>query len=167
MKFWSRVKKLSFKQLFLLAKTFGKHPTYFFPTQRATIKTITICDKLFGKAHHQNNQTNAFRHALWNILIAQHCYSKNNSVEKSVNWAKKITDLHEKIAPNDPLEMAMDLHNNAVGRQLFQEKRLYQKSITEIVSVLQQETKASSKVSSIKEIQNYPKTFVHIDPLKQ
>jgi len=29
----------------------------------------------FGRKHYQNGQANAFRHALWNVLIAQKCMS--------------------------------------------------------------------------------------------
>jgi hypothetical protein len=39
--------------------------------------------------------------------------------EKTVNWAEKVTLLYEKVTKNDPFNAAMDLHNNAVGRNLF------------------------------------------------
>jgi len=163
MAIWSRIKKLSLKQLFLLVKTFVKYPIYFFPTQRATTRTMAICDKLFGKAHHKNNATNAFRHALWNILIAYYCYQKNNSVEKSVRWAKTITDLHEKIAPNIPIETTMDLHNNAIGRQLFIENKLHIASENDVVDLLLKKLKSSVLVSSIDDINKQSVNFVHLE----
>lgn len=30
-----------------------------------------------------------------------------------------MTDMHEELFPNDPLETQMDLHNNQVGMDLF------------------------------------------------
>lgn len=32
-----------------------------------------------------------------------------------------MTDLHEELFPNEPLEKKMDLHNNQVGMNLFME----------------------------------------------
>jgi len=166
MAIWNRIKSLSIKQLFLLVKTFVVNPLYFFPTHRATLQTVQICDKLFGKAHHKNNVTNSFRHALWNVLIVKNVYSKNNSVEKSVIWAKRITDLHEKLAPNAKLEMEMDLQNNEVGRNLFAEKHLFDKDRSIIISVLKEKMETAVKVSSIKDIEKNKSEFVFIEKLK-
>lgn len=141
---WNRIKSLSFKQLFLLVKTFALKPQYFFPTHRATLQTLQICNRLYGKKHHKNNITNAFRHALWNILIAFHCYKKNKSIETSVNWAKKTTDLHEKLAPNNQIEMLMDLHNNDIGRFLFAENNLHEYNKEAIIAILKEKNENCS-----------------------
>ncbi len=160
---WNRIKNLSFKQLFLLAGTFIKRPWYFFPTHRATLKTVQICDRLFKRAHHKNNVTNAFRHGLWNVLIAKKCLPKNNSVDKSLEWAKTITDLHEKLAPNAELEMIMDLHNNEIGRNLFAEKQMQNMEEEKIVAVLKVKMETAVKVSSIDEIEENKSEFVYIE----
>lgn len=162
---WNRIKNMSIKQLFLLVKTFGGKPEYFFPTHRATLKTVQICDDIFGKAHHKNNVTNAFRHALWNILIAKKCFKKNSSIEKSVEWAKTITDLHEKLAPNSKLEMNMDMHNNEFGRTLFAEKQLQKIDEEEIIVVLKEKMDTAVKVQSIDEIAINKRDFVYIEDL--
>ncbi|UAB85342.1 hypothetical protein INR75_04800 [Zunongwangia sp. SCSIO 43204] len=115
----ARIRQLNFKEIFILLKLFLPQPFYIFPTYRATRVTLKLCDRLFGKKHYQDNRENAFRHAYWNFLIAEKVFQKNNSVEESIIWAKKITDLHERMAPNKALARAMDLHNNEVGRNLF------------------------------------------------
>ena len=115
----ARIRQLNFKEIFILLKLFLPQPFYIFPTYRATRETLKLCDRLFGKKHYQDNRENAFRHAYWNFLIAEKVFQKNNSVEESIIWAKKITDLHERMAPNKALARAMDLHNNEVGRNLF------------------------------------------------
>lgn len=107
-------------------------PFWIIPTHRATVKTIFICDKLFGKKHHQHGPENAYRHALWNMLIARSCYRAQRSPQDLVDWAEKVTSLHEKLAPNEPLETAMDLHNNQVGRQWFLDQHLHLKTQKEI-----------------------------------
>ncbi|MCR9182333.1 MAG: hypothetical protein NXH73_05355 [Flavobacteriaceae bacterium] len=165
MAIWNRIKSLNIKQLFLLGRTFIVNPLYFFPTHRATLQTVQICDGLFGKAHHINNVSNAFRHALWNILIAKNVYQKNNSVENSAEWAKKVTDLHEKLAPNSKLEMVMDLHNNEVGRVIFAKKQLQNKAENEIISELKEKMKTAVKISSIEEIEENKSEFVYIEDL--
>lgn len=163
---WNRIKSMNIKQLFLLVKTFGGKPGYFFPTHRATLNTVQLCDKLFGKAHHKNNVTNAFRHALWNVLIAKNIYAKNKSIEHSVAWAKKVTDMHEQLAPNSKLEMLMDLHNNEVGRNIFAEKQLQNMEDESIISVLKEKMNTAVKMSSLEDFKKHKSEFVYIEDLK-
>ncbi|MGF1557249.1 DUF6973 domain-containing protein [Paucihalobacter sp.] len=162
---WNRIKSLSFKQLFLLVKTFALKPQYFFPTHQATLQTLQICNRLYGKKHHKNNITNAFRHALWNILIAFHCYKKNKSIETSVNWAKKTTDLHEKLAPNNQIEMLMDLQNNNIGRIIFTEHNLFEHNKEAIISILKEKMKTAVLITTISEIENFKNEFVYLEEL--
>lgn len=161
----NRIKSLSFKQLFLLVKTFILKPLYFFPTHRATLQTVQICYRLFEKQHHKNNVTNAFRHALWNVLIAKRCYKMNQSIEKSVSWAKKITDLHEQLAPNSKLEMQMDLHNNYIGRFIFVEKKLHLENTESIISVLKEKMGTAVLISTTADIVNHENEMVYLEEL--
>lgn len=84
----------------------------------ASIKTYALAERLFPITHSTNGEGNAFRHALWNCLILMYC-CKISSPEKSLKWTKEITDIHENIFPNAPLQRKMDLHNNKVGREYF------------------------------------------------
>ncbi|PKP25915.1 MAG: hypothetical protein CVU03_06175 [Bacteroidetes bacterium HGW-Bacteroidetes-2] len=143
-----------------------KCPAYFFPTHRATLKTMQICDKLFKKAHHKNNVANAFRHGLWNVLIAKKCFPKNESVERSIKWAKTITHMHEKLTPNSELERTMDLHNNEIGRTLFAEKQLQNMEEEKIIAVLKVKMETAIKVNSIDEMEKNKSEFVYIEDLK-
>lgn len=140
----ARIRQLNFKEIFILLKLFLPQPFYIFPTYRATRETLKLCDRLFGKKHYQDNRENAFRHAYWNFLIAEKVFQKNNSVEESIIWARKITDLHERMAPNKALARAMDLHNNEVGRQLF--KMYNPKSEQEIIKKLHDLMKSAVKI---------------------
>ncbi|WBL22451.1 DUF6973 domain-containing protein [Zunongwangia sp. HRR-M8] len=115
----ARIQQLNFKEIFILLKLFLPKPSYIFPIYKATRETLKSCDRLFGKKHYSDSKENAFRHAYWNFLIAEKLFRKNFSIEESLNWTKKITDLHERLAPNKALARAMDLHNNAVGRNIF------------------------------------------------
>lgn len=131
------------------------------PTIRATKKAVTIATSYFGSSHHSNTPANAFRHALWNYLIASKCsqWSKNDT--KIHNWTKKITDLHELLLPGNELANAMDLHNNAVGLHVYiTNKRL---PLEEVISLLIAMVDRSMKVSSVEEVMKTPKTqLIHI-----
>lgn len=154
-----RITSLRFSELVILVKVFLKHPVYLIPTYRATNKTIKTCNQLYGKLHHENNRTNAFRHALWNYLICKYCYPITKSPEKAANWSKKITDLHERLSPNEGLAKAMDLHNNRIGRQLF---RSNFEEKEKIVPVLQKMMTQAIKVTSLREVEeeNYKLVFI-------
>jgi hypothetical protein len=121
---------------------------------------MKICDLLYGKAHHKNGKANAFRHALWNIEICQRSFSVTKNVDKSVNWAKKITGLHEKMAPNAKLETAMDLHNNEIGRILF--RSFFNQKESKMISFIQIKVENAQILTKIEDIENFKNDLVYI-----
>lgn len=114
------IKSMDFRQLWSLFWLCIKHLRFVFPTIKGTRKTVAICDDLYGTKHHRNGPENAVRHALWNVLIANQSVQRGLPLQRSLAWAKTITDWHEDFSPNEPLARAMDLHNNRVGRALFE-----------------------------------------------
>lgn len=60
----------------------------------------------------------AFRHAIWNVLIAK--YTDGTKAQRA-EWAQRFTDAHEygSPTPDTPLDNPMDYHNNAVGRNYW------------------------------------------------
>lgn len=80
---------------------------------------MKICDELYGNSHHKSNKANAFRHALWSVLICRNSYKITKNKQKSVFWAQRVTDLYEKVTQNGIEDQVMDIHNNAVGRICF------------------------------------------------
>ncbi len=157
---WNRIKTLDLRQFLILSGVFISKPLYINPTIKATKETVKVCDHLFHHRHHGHNRENAFRHALWTYLICSNCLKVSGSLERSKNWAKKITDLHEKLLPNEELEMFMDLHNNNVGLQLCSsgnEER-------NIIPLLQDMMKEAVLIKKIKEIENLDGKLVYIHP---
>ncbi|MGY5845891.1 DUF6973 domain-containing protein [Salegentibacter sp. HM20] len=157
MSVWSRLRDMSPRELFELSRVCFKQPKFIYPTFQATRESLKLCDNAFGKAHHGNNPTNAFRHAYWNYLIAKKCFAICNSEETAISWAKRITDLHEELAPNAPLERAVDLHNNEIGRQVF----LNQKSGG--LEVLKLMMNDAVKVESLAEVVNFPNNMIYTE----
>ena len=160
----ARIKSLDLRQLLVLSRTFMFHPLYLIPTYKGTKKTITICDAKFSDSHHSNDRSNAYRHALWNYLICEYCFKAKSSLQEALFWSKKITDLHEKLLPNDKLEKKMDLHNNKIGRLLFEE---YYLAEPDILQILDAKMNTAIFIASIEDIANAGKELVYLEKLKK
>ena len=161
MNIWWRIRRLKIGQLIQLSLLFLSEPFLIRPTLQASKRTMAICDKLFGKKHHRSNKENAFRHALWNILICRKTLKKTKNEEKSIIWTQKVTRLYEKVTDNLIIEKEMDLHNNDVGLNLF--SSLIDKKETEIISFLQELMKNSQKVTNLEDFATIENTLVHIE----
>lgn len=68
-----------------------------------------VADGVYTRIH--NGKADAFRHTFWNAL---------DSSDFGVQITLLFTTAHEMGAavPNHPLEMTMDMHNNAIGAQI-------------------------------------------------
>jgi hypothetical protein len=163
MKMWSRIKQLNPKQMFWLSVAFIKNPSFIRPTLSATNETMKICKERFGLRHHSSNNTNAFRHALWNILICLKTLKNTQNREESSIWAEKITNLYEKVTKNTILDQVMDLHNNRVGRSVF--ISTFGQEIPEILDLLNEMTQKAQKIANIEEIKNFENSLVYIDDI--
>ena len=117
---FNALKSLTFAKLWKLILLFLKHPLFTLISFYATIKTFNIAKKEYPKTNSNDGDGNAFRHALWCCLIMMYC-CKISSPEKSLDFTKKMTDLHEELFPNKPLQTKMDLHNNQFGMNFFME----------------------------------------------
>ena len=130
------------------------------PTYRATKDCMRISTQYFERKHYQNGPPNAFRHALWNILIAKYSYSFSSTLEKALDWAKEITDWHEEAFFSKPLPMAMDFHNNTVGRWLFSEN--FNWSNEQFIEKLLLLTQKAVKINKDSPIDQYKNQLVYI-----
>lgn len=154
------VKRVSFKHILKGILLGLGRPLFIFPTIKATKDCIKISTVHYGKLHHKNGPANAFRHALWNYLIATRCLKWNKNEKVVSEWAKKVTDWHEAAFPNKELAKKMDLHNNAVGRNIFEQNR--DKSEEEIISLLQKMTEESIKIDRETDLSKLKNQLVHI-----
>lgn len=157
------VKSLSLKQLIRLFGIAIFRPILFYCFVKATKKCISITTTHYGNTHHKNNVANAFRHGLWTFLIVYFSLKKGKSIEKSTAWAKHITDWHEDTFKNNPLERAMDLHNNKVGIFFAEKQCSSNKNLdTSITSLLNNANKAI-QVTNLEEIKSANNRLVFID----
>ena len=77
---------------------------FYFDKQEAEAETAVR----FG-GNFKNDESDAFRHALWNALMA---------FDQGAELAKQLADAHEDRPDNPIDEMNMDLHNNEMGRTI-------------------------------------------------
>ena len=158
MNIWQRIKKLSFKQLLKLGLVFIKRPLLIAPTLKASTKAMQISQKHYGNAQHKSGKANAFRHAIWNVLLAKIAHKNDDA--SAIQWADNVTTLHEKLAPNAPLETAMDLHNNKIGRQLFSEVKSL--SEDEMIQYLKDKTEDAKQISKPQDVEMHLNDLVYI-----
>lgn len=164
MTFWKLIRSLKFAQLKSIGILFFKRPLFVLPTIRATFISYNTTEKLFPKTHHLTGKANAFRHALWNMVICNECVKWKNDIDKAVTWAKITTDWHEEFSPNKALARAMDLHNNEVGRCLFLDLYNGQNKLksNHLINYLQEKLNSSVKIKSEDDIKAYTKLLVYI-----
>lgn len=117
---FNSLSSLSLKKLWRLTKLVARHPWFALFSFHATAKSFALARKHYPNTHSTNGKGNAFRHALWCCLILMYC-CKISSPKKALKWTKEMTDMHEELFPNEPLETKMDLHNNQIGMDLFME----------------------------------------------
>ena len=156
----ARLKALSLPQLFKLARLFLKNPGYVFLTARASKKALQIATTHYGDKHHKSNPANAFRHALWTVLLGQAVYQRTGSLREAQNWAKQFTDLHEELFVNRKAARTMDLHNNSFGIQAL---RLFAaKPQEEAVMFLQEAAKNAVQIRNAKDAEAYPNKLIYL-----
>ncbi len=140
------------------------HPLFSILTFVATVKSYKLAKKYFPKSNSSSGIGNAFRHALWACLIMMYC-CKISSPKKVAVWCKEITDLHEELFPNSPIEKTMDLHNNKVGINYFFEllpgihRQFFETSF--FVQALFEKTKTAKVLKKINE--DYGNDLVYLE----
>ena len=157
---WSVLGRVSFKSLARGLWLGLGHPLFLWPTIGATRDCVRISTHHFGRLHHKNGPANAFRHALWNYLIAEACFPWTSKEERAIVWAEKITLWHEDSFPNKELARKMDLHNNAVGRDLLRQGRDREREV--VIGLLLEMSGASVLIDTGTDLSQLKNQLVHI-----
>lgn len=164
MKYWKLIKTLNFKQFISLFGIFIKFPLFVYPVLKATSSSMLIAQKEFPDIHGKSNKANAFRHALWSVLLIKELSKWSRNLDKVVWFTQKITTWHENFSPNAPLDCAMDLHNNQRGIDLALQLLKNKVTTQIIISFLKQQLQTSVQIASVNEIARYPQQLVYITP---
>lgn len=160
MTIWDVLKNLKYnrlKRLFFLAL---RYPIMIYPTLKATAISYRKSKRLFPTSHGKKGKANAFRHSLWNVLICIECYKWRKNEQRIIAWAKIITDKHEELSPNLEIDRIMDMHNNRIGRELYE---LYKfKNIEEIIPVLYNRLEFAEKILNVEDVSKFKNEMVYI-----
>ena len=157
------LKNLSVNLTWKMIKALLSKPLLLIPTVWATIESILFSEINFTESHSGRGVANAFRHAAWNLLIAKNC-AVFTSNEKALDWAKFITDLHEECFPNEPFDNQMDLHNNEIGRVVFEElirQKIHSKK--KMIQSLVEKCETAIGLKEVNEIKNIKGELVYFN----
>lgn len=161
---FNALRSLSFSKIMRLLRLTLSHPLFSMMGLYATVKSFSLAQKHFPKTHSNNGEGNAFRHSLWTCLILMYC-CKISSPKKALDYCKKMTDMHEELFPNKPLETKMDLHNNQVGMDYFMQllpgihRQFFETSF--FVEELKNKTKTAKILKSLKD--DFPGSLVYLE----
>lgn len=162
MKVWHTLKRINFKSLWQLIGLAIPHIYFLYPTYLATKECMRVSTKHFGREHYRNTPANAFRHALWNYLIAHYCAKRSTNQPKILKWTKAITDWHENAFLNRELPRLMDLHNNKIGRTVYLEHP--SKEREPVIELLLIKTSAAIQINKMDDISAATKELVYLCP---
>lgn len=160
MTIWAIIKRFRYRQLWQLCLLSLRYPLYVYPTLKATSLSYSWAKKEFPKDHGKKGKANAYRHAFWNSLISFECKKWSKNTRRVLAWTKLITDKHEQLSPNEPLDEYMDLHNNRIGRNLFIASSFT--SVAEMSDLIKSKLKTAEKIERVEDIALYPTRLVYI-----
>lgn len=158
------------------------HPALASPIKKATNKAKELTDSNYPKSEKWRDKADAFRHAIWNVLICKYIGEDKNEISDCTKKAEDFTTKHETGATKPSwmtdldweLDKQMDLHNNAQGRKyfesvawivkvgLFKVKRVRAPSEEEIVSGIKGKLNSAQKISTANDANKYPSNLVYI-----
>ncbi|WP_292008769.1 hypothetical protein [Chryseobacterium sp.] len=150
--FFNTIRSMSLKKIIRLLSLVLPHPLFSLLSFYATIQAFTVAQKKFPHSASKNGVGNAFRHALWCCFILMYC-CKISSPEKALDFCERLTNMHEELFPNEPLETKMDLHNNKIGMDYFREilpgihRQFFEKSF--FIDALIQKTESAKVLQSL------------------
>ncbi len=160
MNIWATLKTLSIPQLFKLARLFAIRPHYITLSLKSSKQAMQLATAIYGKSHHKSNRANAFRHALWAMLLGRAAYRKSSDLKKAQDWALKFTNLHEELFVNNPLDREMDLHNNHFG--ILALPQFLEATETELTAFLRAEASKAIQIATPEEAKQNKKYLVYI-----
>lgn len=158
------------------------HPALASPIKKATEKANSLTESNYPESGKWRDKADAFRHAIWNVLICKYIGEDKNEISDCTKRAEDFTTKHETGAEKPgtmtdedwELDKNMDLHNNAQGRKYFESvawivkvgwfkvKRVRAPSEDEIVTGIKDKLNTARKISTSSDTSKYPNNLVYI-----
>lgn len=96
-----------------------KHPFSACGLIKQKDKAFSLTEEYMGHATRVDEKSDAFRHAMWNIVMAKEGWGLK---KEKMSWARDFATAHEEGVKYDGLASEMDLHNNRAGLRYYDEK---------------------------------------------
>lgn len=109
----------------------------------------TSADNYYNGLGDYNTRKDAYRHILWNALLAQYYVTLISSKQIRIGFAKDVTDAYESCGNNAIDSREMDFHNNAIGRKIYDDNTSYIKFLGMTIGI------DETSVSNLKSIAQY------------
>ncbi|MDR0371139.1 MAG: hypothetical protein LBH80_04725 [Prevotellaceae bacterium] len=160
------------------------HPALVSPIRKASDKADSLTKSNYPESKRVSDKADAFRHALWNVLICKYIgEDKNkNAISDCTERAEDFTNRHVTGAEKPSsmtdafweLDKKMDLHNNIQGRKYFESvawiekvgvfkvKRVRAPSEDVIVIAIKNKVNSARKISTLSDTSKYPNNLVYI-----
>ncbi len=158
------------------------HPSLASPIKKAKEKANSLTDTNYPTSEKWRDKADAFRHAIWNVLICKYVGLDRNEISNCTEAAEEFSTKHETGADKPgtmtdidwELDKKMDLHNNAQGRKYFESvawivrvgwfkvKRVRAPSEDEIVTGIKTKLNSAQKISTSNDTSKYPNNIVYI-----
>ena len=158
------------------------HPALAEPMKKAKEKAEELTSLNYPNISAYQNKADAFRHAIWNVLICKYIGESKNEISDCIKRADDLTTKHETGASkpdkmtNDEWELdkQMDLHNNAQGRKYFESvawivkegwfkvKRVRAPSEDDLVTGIKNKLNSAKKINKASDTSIYPSNIVYI-----
>lgn len=95
-------------------------PEYVLPIQYASDDTTAFDHEFFGQQT-SLTKSNAFRHAVWNALMARNISAYESYISIVLSFVEAYANAHESCYEDND-DKVLDLHNNREGRDYFESK---------------------------------------------
>lgn len=93
-----------------------KHPFSACGLIKQKEKAFSLTEEYMGYPTRVDEKSDAFRHAMWNIVMAKEAWGLKN---EKMAWARDFATAHEEGVKYDGLASEMDLHNNRAGLRYY------------------------------------------------
>lgn len=78
-----------------------------------------LADEEYPSLGGGDDRRDAFRHMMWNVLLAKYYFTLSTSRYTRTNFATRVTSAWETCGDNEDDGKAMDIHNNVIGRDIY------------------------------------------------
>lgn len=98
--------------------SFGSYSMAVYAFYKASDQARSYSSGAYPNLNSQDTKRDAYRHVLWSALLCRYYYTVSSKSPK-LRFAEAVGNANEECGENESDGKAMDYHNNAIGRHLY------------------------------------------------